>query len=102
MIEPEVPASTAASVATESELAAGSVPMLEEKVATSPAAPTPAAAAPARRRVDAAQPKPEAVIPLVHAPDDPGPEADVVEDVEPQRDPQSSGWRKMFERKMFE
>ena len=102
VIEPEVPASTAASVATESELAAGSVPMLEEKVATSPAAPTPAAAAPARRRVDAAQPKPEAVIPLVHAPDDPGPEADVVEDIEPQRDPQSSGWRKMFERKMFE
>ena len=45
----------------------------------------------------AGRPKPEAVIPLVHAPDDPGPDADVVEDIEPPREPQSSGWRKMFE-----
>jgi hypothetical protein len=36
------------------------------------------------------------VIPLVHAPDDPGPDADVVEDIEPPREP-NGGWRKMFE-----
>jgi HemY protein len=40
------------------------------------------------------QPKLEAVIPLVHAPDDPGP--DDVGETEPAREPQT-GWRKIFE-----
>ena len=40
-------------------------------------------------------PKAPAVIPLVHAPDDPGPEAS--DDAEQAAEPQSSGWRKIFE-----
>ena len=55
----------------------------------------PAAGPPSRRRGRTAQPKPEAVIPLVHAPDDPGPDA--VEENEPPREPQNGGWRKVFE-----
>jgi HemY protein len=42
-----------------------------------------------------AQPKPGPIIPLVHAPDDPGPNA--AEDGEPTRQPQTGGWRKIFE-----
>jgi hypothetical protein len=42
------------------------------------------------------QPKAAPVIPLVHAPDDPGPE--VVEESAAPAEPQSSGgWRKLFE-----
>jgi HemY protein len=52
------------------------------------------AAAPARRR-RRSPPKPEAVIPLVHAPDDPGPEA--VQESEPSADTQNGSWRKIFE-----
>jgi HemY protein len=51
--------------------------------------------APSRRRIKPAPPKPEPVIPLVHAPDDPGPEA--VEEHEPHAEPQDGGWRKLFE-----
>jgi len=43
------------------------------------------------------QPKSEPVIPLVHAPDDPGPEAEIVEDTEPEPDAKPAGWRKIFE-----
>jgi HemY protein len=50
---------------------------------------------PARRRAKQAQPAVEPVIPLVHAPDDPGPEA--VEESEPPPEPQAGGWRKIFE-----
>jgi HemY protein len=39
--------------------------------------------------------KAPAVIPLVHAPDDPGPEAS--DDAEKPAEPQTSGWRKIFE-----
>jgi hypothetical protein len=55
-------------------------------------------AEPGRRRTRRMQPrpepKPEAVIPLVHAPDDPGPE--VVEEPEPVAEPPQDGWRKVF------
>jgi HemY protein len=51
--------------------------------------------APSRRRIKPTPPKPEPVIPLVHAPDDPGPEA--VEEHEPHAEPQDGGWRKLFE-----
>jgi hypothetical protein len=44
-----------------------------------------------------AQPKADPVIPLVHAPDDPGPEAEIVEETEPEPDAKPSGWRKIFE-----
>jgi len=51
---------------------------------------------PATRPVRSAQLKPDAVIPLVHAPDDPGPDA--IEDAEPQVEPPNpAAWRKMFE-----
>jgi HemY protein len=48
-----------------------------------------------RRPAKPTPPKPEPVIPLVHAPDDPGPEA--VEGDEPHAEPQDGGWRKIFE-----
>ncbi len=64
--------------------------------ASEPSAAAAPAAAPARRRGRRAQPKPEAVIPLVHAPDDPGPEA--VQESEPSTETtQNGGWRKIFE-----
>src|SRR4029078_11466455 len=53
----------------------------ELPAATAQPASTEVSAMPARRRTRRAQPKPEAVIPLVHAPDDPGPEA--VQESEP-------------------
>jgi len=53
----------------------------------------PDAVMPSRR--GAAPPKADAVIPLVHAPDDPGPDAS--EDSEPRAEPQGGGWRRIFE-----
>jgi HemY protein len=47
------------------------------------------------RRARSAPPKPEPVIPLVHAPDDPGPEA--IEGDETHAEPPDGGWRKIFE-----
>ncbi|HUZ32005.1 MAG TPA: heme biosynthesis HemY N-terminal domain-containing protein [Xanthobacteraceae bacterium] len=41
--------------------------------------------------------KPEPVIPLVHAPDDPGPEAESIEDTVARVEAQAGGWRKMVE-----
>jgi HemY protein len=96
VIEPEAPAAAAAPVAGAKELTGDNVPMIEEKAEAAPA-PEAEPPAPIRPRLSSAQPKPDTVIPLVHAPDDPGPDADVVEDVEPPREPQNSGWRKMFE-----
>ena len=55
------------------------------------------AAAPLHPGLQPAQPKSEPVIPLVHAPDDPGPEAEIVEETEPEPDAKPSGWRKIFE-----
>ncbi|HMG78864.1 MAG TPA: heme biosynthesis protein HemY, partial [Xanthobacteraceae bacterium] len=54
-------------------------------------------AAPLHPGLQAAQPKADPVIPLVHAPDDPGPEAEIVEEVETEPDAKPSGWRKIFE-----
>jgi HemY protein len=53
----------------------------------------PSVAPPSARRQS--RRKPEPVIPLVHAPDDPGPEA--VEETEKPAEQQSGGWRKVFE-----
>ena len=60
-----------------------------------PALERPAATPPARRPARRATPKAEPVIPLVHAPDDPGPED--TEENEPQPAPQNGGWRKILE-----
>ena len=53
---------------------------------------------PSRARARSTQPQPpeaDPVIPLVHAPDDPGPEA--TEESGPSSEPQSGSWRKIFE-----
>ncbi len=49
----------------------------------------------ARAKSPGGAPKAPAVIPLVHAPDDPGPEAS--DDPALAAEPQTSGWRKIFE-----
>jgi HemY protein len=70
----------------------------EEKHDSKYTPPVPAAeasTAPSRRPGTSTQPKPEPVIPLVHAPDDPGPDA--VEESDAPVEPQSGGWRKLFE-----
>jgi HemY protein len=54
-------------------------------------------AAPLDPGLQPAQPKAEPVIPLVHAPDDPGPVAEIVDETEPEPDAKPSGWRKIFE-----
>jgi HemY protein len=51
---------------------------------------------PSRRSVQPEPVKPEPVIPLIHVPDDPGPEAEPIEDSAPRVEAQASGWRKMF------
>jgi len=72
------------------------VPAVQRQMETPPAAAEPVDAAPPVRRSRPGQPmKREPVIPLVHAPDDPGP--DSVDGVEPQAAPQNGGWRKIFE-----
>jgi HemY protein len=88
VIEPEPPAVAPLAIAperpdrpNEEPGAADKAPPLAE-AATSPT--------PSR---DSQTPKPEPVIPLVHAPDDPGPEAAE----ESERAPQTGGWRKIFE-----
>jgi HemY protein len=54
-------------------------------------------AAPLHPALQPAQPKAGPVIPLVHAPDDPGPVAEIVDETEPEPDAKPSGWRKIFE-----
>jgi HemY protein len=66
------------------------------KTELSPALAEPEAVS-ARRGAAAAPAKPEAVIPLVHAPDDPGPEAEPVEDSAARAAAHNGGWRKIFE-----
>ena len=78
------------------ELAA---PVPETSAAPLPSIP-PAPAAPpsepvARTRRAAAPMAPEVVIPLVHAPDDPGPEA--ADEIAPSAIPKPDGWRKLFD-----
>jgi len=69
-------------------------PPAASEEAAPPAAASPAVA-PSRRRAKPAPLKTEPVIPIVHAPDDPGP--DPAEDAEPPPEPQTTGWRKIFE-----
>jgi HemY protein len=60
-------------------------------------APAPAAAAEttlSRRSAGQAQPKPEPIIPLIHVPDDPGP--DTPEESDVTVEPQAGGWRNVF------
>jgi HemY protein len=102
-IEPErIPVALAAApTAIASEPIRESVPealeksAAEEKVDVSPAVADPVGNAPPLRRVLPLPPKPGAVIPLVHAPDDPGPDA--VDESERLAEPQNGGWRKIFE-----
>ena len=102
-IEASAPALTAAPAATTPEPAGYNVPATPDKPAMKAAVetagpsplPTEAGNGPALRRGPPPQLKPEPVIPLVHAPDDPGP--DVAESREPHTEPPSSGWRKIFE-----
>jgi HemY protein len=95
-----VAAVAAAPVMTASEPAGQNAPAVLQK----PSEPNPAASpegtqsadgAPGTRRVSPPQPKPDAVIPLVHAPDDPGPDA--ADEAEPSVEAQNGGWRKIFE-----
>jgi HemY protein len=86
--------------AIEPEVAIAATPMLEQKAA----APIVEVESlpPSRRppQPEAAKPehaKPEPVIPLVHAPDDPGPEAESIEDTVARVEAQATGWRKMVE-----
>ncbi len=70
-----------------------------QETKTSPAAAEPAAVGSSRHSDRPApaksEPGPEPVIPLVHAPDDPGPEA--LDEGEPRPEPPAGGWRKIFE-----
>ena len=97
--ERSVAAVAAAPVVTSGEHKGGSEPIALAKPTDQgkqniPAAVEPIAATPASRRSAPPQGMP-AVIPLVHAPDDPGPEA--ADEVEPQSEPPSGGWRKILE-----
>jgi HemY protein len=75
-----------------------SEPTLHEPPDGDPPPPaTNGAAAPSHPGLRPAPPKSDPVIPLVHAPDDPGPEAEIVEATEPEPDPKPGGWRKIFE-----
>jgi HemY protein len=90
------PVPLAAPVVAASEPKVDGVPAVQRQMETPPAAAEPVDAAPPVRRSRPGQPmKREPVIPLVHAPDDPGP--DSVDGVEPQAAPQNGGWRKIFE-----
>jgi HemY protein len=72
-------------------------PAVHEPHDSDPPLATNGSAVPLHPGLQPAQPKSEPVIPLVHAPDDPGPEAEIVEETEPEPDAKPSGWRKIFE-----
>jgi HemY protein len=72
-------------------------PAVNEPHDSDPPLPPNAPAAPLHSGLQPAQPKADPVIPLVHAPDDPGPQAEIVEETEPEPDAKPSGWRKIFE-----
>jgi HemY protein len=56
-----------------------------------------ASAASSAPRVPPVPPKRDAVIPLVHAPDDPGPDADTTDETTPRVEAHNGGWRRIFE-----
>jgi HemY protein len=72
-------------------------PAIHEQHDSVPPLATNGAAAPSHPGLQPGQPKADPVIPLVHAPDDPGPQAEVVEETEAEPDAKPSGWRKIFE-----
>jgi HemY protein len=72
-------------------------PAAHEPHDSDPPLATNGAAAPLHPGLPPAQPKADPVIPLVHAPDDPGPQAEIVEETEAEPDTKPSGWRKIFE-----
>jgi HemY protein len=83
VIEPEpIPAAAAPAEIAAKPLAEGAAPAAEAVTSEAPKA----------KPEIKAGPKPEPVIPLVHAPDDPGPDA--VEEIEAPAE--SGGWRKIF------
>ena len=94
IIEPEATPRAQFSDTSANEQKPDGVAPAQEKAEAPRAVAEPAALPPSRR---AGQPeaKADAVIPLVRAPDDPGPE--VVEESEPKAEQQTGGWRKMFE-----
>jgi HemY protein len=83
VIEPEPPSAAPVEIAAEQQ---------RDSEYTPPAV---AEDAPSRRRRRQTQPKADPVIPLIHVPDDPGPE--IVEESEVAVESQPSGWRKIFE-----
>ena len=72
-------------------------PAVHEQHDSVPPLATNGTAAPLHPGLQPAQPKADPVIPLVHAPDDPGPEAEIVEETDAEPDAKPSGWRKIFE-----
>jgi len=99
VIEPEPPAESSEETKVEPEDAMSRPPELESAPLASEERPLPAprtTTPPGRRSVKrTTPPKAEPVIPLVHAPDDPGPED--IEESEPLPAPQNGGWRKILE-----
>ena len=88
------PAAAASEPKSESAPVALATPAPQEKPAI-PAAAEPVVAPPVLRSSAPLQGKARPVIPLVHAPDDPGP--DGASEVEPQSEPSNGGWRKILE-----
>jgi HemY protein len=95
MIEPEPPGTAPVEIAAQPQPEGDTAPPAAAEI-VSPATVTTAAS---RRAAGQIQPassiKPEPVIPLVHAPDDPGP--DVPEAIDAPVERQAGGWRKIFE-----
>jgi HemY protein len=90
VIEPEPPAAEQVGAAPKQR---GTEQVSHESEAS---ASLPQPAPPPARRSNRRPPaKAGAVIPLVHAPDDPGP--DTIEEAEPPPEPQTGGWRKILE-----
>jgi HemY protein len=83
LIEPERAAAAPAAIAAEP------APKLEG------APPPPLDVLPAHQSSEPAPPKPEPIIPLIHVPDDPGPDALEEEEPEPPVE-RESGWRRIF------
>jgi HemY protein len=97
LIEPEPPAAAPVTIAPEPAAVAPieATPELQRDT-KDPAVPTDATLSPGRGESQAKpQPKSQPIIPLVHAPDDPGP--DIVEESDALAKPQAGGWRKLFE-----
>jgi HemY protein len=80
----EAPSTPADATETQDE-----APGKADLISDAPAVPAP--------RVLPASPRRDAVIPLVHAPDDPGPDADTADETTPRVESHNGGWRRIFE-----